>query len=201
MKIIKKVISIMMLCTMCTCVLVGCGSSSSEQKTSGITIGDSLSVDSVIVKAFDETQYDVAELKSMMDSEAADYNSLNGAGKVTAGDAVVNNGFVEAHMSYATAEDYAAFNSRCLKISSLDAALSDGSVSVALKDIKNDTIVNPTTIEDTESLYLVITDEVGLVTCPGNVIYISDGVEPASKKAATVTDNMDGLAYIIFKLK
>lgn len=196
-----KITRYAMAIVMCGALLVGCGTKEQELKTSGLVIDEELSIEATIVKPFDETLYNVAELKTMMDSEAADYNAVVGAGHVTAGDASVQDGIVNAVMTYASAEDYASFNSRYLKIRGLGAAINEGMIGVALKDLKNDSIVNLTSIEDTDGLYLVVTDEVGTVTCPGKVLYISDGVDAKTKNAVTVTDNMDGLAYIIFKLK
>ena len=178
-----------------------CGSKQEEVQTSGIAINENMEIEALVVESFDETVYDVNELKAMMDSEANEYNSTNGAGKITAGEAVVTEGKVSATMIYQTAEDYASFNRRNLKLKELSEAVKAGDINVALRSTKEDLVVNPASIEDMSGLYLVVTDEVGTVTCPGKVQYISDGVEIQTKNVVSVTDNMDGLAYIVFKMK
>ena len=48
---------------------------------------------------------------------------------------------------------------------------------------------------------MLITDETGYITLPGKVKYLSSGVENVTAKQVNVTEEMDGLAYIVYSRK
>jgi len=180
-------------------LLCGCGIGDSKNVETGITINKDMSVDAVIVSDFDESVYSVTELQEMMESEAAEHNAQNGAGTITPGTASVSEGRVTVTMTYATADDYAVFNDRFLRAESLENILSGGAPSVAIKDIKTGESVDVTTLNNPDKLIMVVTDEPGVIKLPGKAVYVSDGVETMTKSSVRVSEDMDGLAYIIYR--
>lgn len=179
-------------------LLMGCGGKSIDMDTSKMTINDDFSIKSEIVDDFDESLYDSAELAAMMDKEASEFNATYGAGLVTTGEVVTQDGRVKASMNFASDESYAQFNSRFCKLMSLDEANSSGSLAVAFRSVKDNEVTDINSLKKSDQLYVLITDEIGVVECPGKVMYISDGVETMTKTSVSVTEGMDGLAYIIF---
>lgn len=179
----------------------GCGEAETVTDASGITVNEDMSVASHIVDDFDESVYSQSELQDMIVQESADYCSEYGAGTVSAAVPVVTDGTVSVDMTFASAEDYSQFNLRRLDILTLEQAVADGKVNISLQSIKDGTAADVSAIENKDGMYLLITDETGYVTLPGKVLYISDGVETVNKKQVLVTDEMDGLAYIVFSNK
>ena len=97
--------------------------------------------------------------------------------------------------------DYAEFNTRRFVVESFEEAMASDLVKVSVKSVKDMTQTDLDTLNKTDDLYVLITDETGQVSFPGKVLYVSDGVESVSNKQINVTDNMDGLAYIVYENK
>lgn len=201
MKIImKKIISMMTVSVLAVSILAACGSGDDE-KVSGREIHKDGSVTGRIVREFDETLYSVDGLKSMMDEEIRSYNFDHAGDHITAGEVTCTEGILDCVIEYASADDYAEFNSRRFVIESFEEAMASDIVKVSVKSVKDMAQTDLNTLDKTEALYVLITDETGQVTFPGKVLYVSDGVDPVSKKQINVTDNMDGLAYIVYENK
>lgn len=181
-------------------VLVGCG----EEETltaSGIIVKEGSIIEAHLVEDFDEAVYSVSELDNMIKNEVSEYNSTHAMSAVTAQPVTIENGAVHLVMTFATPDDYTEFNSRRLYIDSLEAALKDNKIGASMRNVKTGEKADLSAIENPEKYSLMITDEVGVVVCPGKIAFVSDGVEINDKKQLTVTDEMDGLAYIIFANK
>ena len=196
----KKIINTMAVAAMAVCVLASCGSKADEN-VSGREIHKDGSVTGRIVREFDETLYSVDGLKSMMDEEIRSYNFDHAGEHITAGDVSCTEGILTCIMNYASAEDYAEFNTRRFVIESFEEAMASDLVKVSVKSVKDMTQTDLDTLNKTDDLYVLITDETGQVSFPGKVLYVSDGVESVSNKQINVTDNMDGLAYIVYENK
>lgn len=197
---LKKCIRGSIIILLAVLALTGCG----EKEVEGVT-GKEISSDghmkAVIVRDFDESLYSKDELLNMMNTEADRYNTATTPDAVKVVSVECEEGVLTAVMEYLSATDYSAFNDRRYVMESLDDARANGDIRVSLRDVADMSDVNPDTIEETDKLELIITDEVGYITCPGKVRYISDGVEPVTSKQINVTEDMDGLAYIIYQHK
>lgn len=197
---VKKVNNLVLLSFITGLFLTGCGESEVTGETGKVIAADG-SVKATIVRDFDESLYSVSELEDMMNSEAADYNSSNGAGNVSVVSVECVDNKVTAVMDYKSDRDYSSFNSRYFTRESCDEAIANGSLRVSMKDVSSLEGVDISSITGSDKLDVLVTDEVGYLTLPGKVRYISDGVEVVTKKQVLVSDNMDGLAYIIFSRK
>ena len=196
----KKLISIFTLAIMTIVGLTACGSKDGGD-VSGREIHKDGSVTAKIVREFDETLYSVDGLKSMMDEEIRSYNFDHAGDMIQAGEVSCTEGILTCVIEYSSADDYAEFNTRRFVIESFDDAMASDLVKVSVKSVKDMDQADLSTLDNTGTLYVLITDETGQVTFPGKVRYVSDGVEVVSGKQINVTDNMDGLAYIIYENK
>ena len=196
----KRIINMSVAVVLILAALTSCGSEG-EVQVSGREIHKDGSVTATIVREWDESLYSVDGLKTMMDEEIRDYNFEHAGDKIAAGEVKCEEGILTCVIDYSTDEDYSGFNSRRFVVESLDEAMASDLVKISVKSVKDQTQKDLGSIEKADTLSVLITDETGRVTFPGKVLYISDGVEPVSKKAIEVTENMDGLAYIIFENK
>ncbi len=182
------------------CALTSCG----KDVTEGASVREihkDGTITATIVTDFDETLYNIDELKSMMNREIDDYNFGHAGEKVTAGDVTCTEGVLTCIMNYAAAEDYAEFNTRRFVVESFEEALSSDLVRISVNSVEDMAQTDLSTIQDTGKLSVFITDETGYVTFPGKVRYISHGVEVVGKKQIDVTEDMDGLVYVIYENK
>ena len=199
----KNCISNLCRCAIITALMsqvVACGITK-QAVASGITINDDSSIQGIIIEEFDENQYSITELESFINSEVNDYNAQNGVGRVSAISPELKEGKVVVTMDYASFDDYAAFNNRRLQKFSLNEAISQGMLGVAFKDAKDGNVTDVSTVDKPEEYSLVITDEPGAINTPGKIAYVSDGVVVDGKTRAIISDDMDGLAYIIYSNK
>ena len=193
-------IALVMITLLVSCIFTGCGEKEVEG-VSGCVIGKDGSVEATIVRDFDQSLYDVGELKSMMDEEIRTYNFDHAGDRISAGDVECTDGVLTCVIDYASGDDYAEFNTRRFVIEEFEEAMASDLVRVSVKSVPDLEQTDLKTLEDTSHLYVLITDEPGYVTFPGKVRYFSDGVERITKKQIHVTDDMDGLAYIIYESK
>ena len=183
-----------------TLSLFGCGSAPT-QGLSGREIHKDGTIEAVIVRDFDESRYSVADLKSMIDEEISGYNFDHAGDKISAGDVSCTEGVLTCVMNYSSDEDYAGFNSRRFVVEDFATAMDSDLVKISVKSVKDLTQADLDTVTDGDALSVLITDEPGYVIFPGKVRYISDGVEILDKKTVNVSEDMDGLAYIIYEIK
>ena len=196
----KKGLKKLLVLMLAGMILVGCGVGKTDD-IPGIVINDDMSIKSVIVEQFDESLYSVSELKNMIDSEVSDYNSSYGMGKVTSQDPEMSDGNVKVVMNFASASDFAAFNNQRLEVMTLSDAVSQNMLGVGFVNVKDNQLANVSLIDEPDLYYVLITDQIGAVTCPGKIAYVSAGVTTESKTKASISEDMDGLAYIIFMNK
>jgi len=178
-------------------LLTGCGTTA-KKDTQGLTLNEDGSIKSVIVEEFDESLYSVAELQTMMNNEISEYNQMVGAGRITAEDAVVEEGNVKVVINYSRGEDYVAFNNRRLEIINLKDALENNMLNVGFVDANKNEPFDLKSVDEPNLYTVIITDEPGMVTCPNRISYFSDGVTLESKNQVMVSEDMDGLAYIVY---
>ena len=192
--------ALILTCALMICALTSCGKDVTEGKSVREIHKDG-TITSTIVADFDETLYNVDELKSMMNEEIDSYNFSHAGEKVTAGEVTCTEGVLTCIMNYATGDDYAEFNTRRFVIEPFEEALSSDLVRISVNSVDDNTQTDLSAIKDTGKLSVFITDETGYVTFPGKVRYISHGVDVIGKKQIDVTEEMDGLVYVIFENK
>lgn len=196
----RKIISSLIITVLSSMLMVGCAMPSKTADT-GITLNEDGSIINVIVEDFDVSLYDLAELQTMINSEVAEYNQIAGVGKVTAEDAVLEETNVKVTMNFATTDDYVSFNSRRFEVLNLKDAIENGTLNVGFIDADSNSPFDIKTVDEPNLYNVIITEETGMITCPGKIAYFSDGVTLENKKKAFVSEDMDGLAYIVYRSK
>lgn len=195
----KKILSRLIIFLLMISTLAGCGQKEEVITSSGMSINKDFSITAHLVEDFDLSKYSVDELKAMLVDEIGAYATHGNAEAITANEPVAQDGTILLTMNYQTAQDYSEFNGRTLYIASLSEAVANSKISISLKSAKDGSTIDASSIENVDKYAVVITDEAGWMTTPGKIAYYSDGVTIIEKKKANISNDMDGLAYIVFE--
>lgn len=179
--------------------LTACSMGEEESQVSVLKDG---TVDSVIVEGFDKSYYDKDELQQMILEEVSTYNRNAGSGVISVEKVSVEDGEAKVRMTYACADDYAAFNDGIFFIGSVQEAQEAG---YDLNKVLSSTTDNLATVGMSDMLAMkdvniLITDMKTQVVLNGKAAYISGNVT-VDKKLKTVffDETSEGLAYILYK--
>ena len=93
--------------------LCACGQNTAKEETS-VKLEKDGAVVNTIIEDFDETLYNVEDLKSMVLNEVAAFNSASGDKGISVEKLEVKDGKVTVAMTYANAEKYTEFNDKIL---------------------------------------------------------------------------------------
>ena len=155
--------------------LTACGSGAdAEQETvNSLTLDKDGSVENMIIEGFDKDYYDLDGLNTMINDSAA---------------------------------SYMGYNNKTLFVGTIQEAYSEGyDLNISLTDVKDssNTIGKQELLEMGEKHIVIIqlpstmTDGMRL-QCFGEILYISDGVNPVSKKTADI-EQSQGVSVVVFK--
>ena len=162
-----------------TMILSGCGSSY-EASDSTVFILKNGKVVSVDVEDFAEDTYSLSDLQAYVESALETYTSVNGSKSVTLTDLSVEEDVASLTLTYASVEDYAAFNDTELYTGTVIQALRDGyTFDVSFKKASDGEEVSVSEVLDSEKLNLVIIKANTTVTVPGEIVYYSFDGEAA----------------------
>lgn len=178
--------------------LCACGQNAAGEETS-VKFQQDGTVVNTIIEDFDETLYNVDELKNMVLREVAAFNS-NG-NKVSVDKLEVNDNKVTVVMTYGGAGQYAEFNEKILFSGTVLEAYEQGlNLDITLTSTKKD----GGQIGEEEILQLgdhgiIILEEPIKVVTTSKILYASDNVEILSAKTARVMEGTENVAYLIMK--
>lgn len=196
-----KKIKYLLLILIISLMLAACGNPATKDPDSNISIEKNGSVEAVIIDSFEQSYYNLDELKTMIDTEIDGYNQVSGK-KIELKKLSLDNDIVRVIMSYDSTEDYAAFNSQTLFVGSYDEAVAKGySMNVILSSAVNpsQTISEPD-IKAFNKEKIVITDAAETIYVPGKILYISDNATVLEgAKSAKSSGLNNGLIYIVYK--
>ena len=175
---------------------------SGAKEESSVSLSDDGAVKTAIVEDFDKSYYDKDELQQMILEEVTSYNRSSGQGAVTVDKISVEEGIARVRMTYASSEDYAAFNDGIFFVGTISEAQQAG------YDL-NKVLVSVTDSLDTigmsdmlamKDVKILITDMKETISLDGRAFYISSNVT-ADKKCKTVSfdEASEEMAYIIYK--
>lgn len=180
-------------------LLAGC---SMEEEQSQVSLLKDGTVEATIIETFDKSYYDKDELQQMILEEAASYNRSVAQGAVSVDKVSVENGIAKVKMTYASAEDYGAFNDGIFFTGSVSQAREAGydlnkvlsSTTDALATVGMSDILAMTDVS------ILITDMKDPVVLNGKATYISGNVTVDRKlKTVSFDESSEGLAYILYK--
>lgn len=192
----KKTIAMIVSCIP---FLFGCGNSFD---TSSMTITKDGMIESYIVEDFAATYYDAGELEQ---SIMADVNSFNADYEnevIVLKEFVVEEGILNATITYENADIYEEFNEEELFIGSMAEAIEKGyKFDVPFYSVDNlSQKAEYDAIKKENNYHVVIFTEPVNVKVSDKVVYISDGLQKGDgAKKVMVTDNTKEIYYIIYE--
>lgn len=188
--------------------LTACGSGAdAEQETvNSLILDKDGSVENMIIEGFDKDYYDLDGLNAMIKDSIEQYCRQNPSADITLKGSEVSDGQVRVSMKYDSAASYMGYNSETLFVGTVQEAYSAGyDLNISLTDVKDssNTIGKQELLEMGEKHIVIIqlpstmTDGMRL-QCFGEILYISDGVNPVSKKTADI-EQSQGVSVVVFK--
>lgn len=195
----KKKISILLIAGVM--VLSACGSLKSSEEETSISLNKDGSITSCIIESFDKDYYLQDELQQMILSEAASYNRSVGESRISVEKVEVAEQIATVEMTYATAEDYNAFNEVCFFVGSPSKAEEAGydlNVVLSNTEDRNETI-GKADILSMEDMTLLITDVPERVEFSGKALYADDHAALSENQKALLSAEDRGISYVLFK--
>lgn len=176
--------------------LTGCSFGDSD--TNSIYLNDKGKVKGTIIEDFSESYYDEAELKALIDQSISDYNQ-NGE-QVKVNKFKVSNSVAKLVTEYNTTEDYADFNDVEFFYGTVREAVDAGylfDIEFVSADDKN--TVAGSTIKSLENYHVVVFEEKITLKLDKKILFASQNASIDSKKEVTLSEESEGLAYVIFE--
>ena len=180
--------------------LCACGQEAATEETS-VKFEKDGTVVNTIIEEFDETLYNVEDLKSMVLSEVASYNSVSGEKSISVDKLEADGGKVTVAMTFAGAEKYADFNEKVLFSGTVAEAYGAGyDLNVTLDSTKKDggQIGKEEILAMNDSGIIILEEPIAVMT-QSKIVYASSNVEVLSAKSAKVTDTEQSLAYLVIQ--
>lgn len=182
----KYIVRLISTCTLAMLILVGCGAAKVPEvvDVTSLVIDGSGVVTSYLVDEFDKDYYSIDDLTDMAVEEAAAYNTQKQSGEIIplTVDKVEkladgSNKVVVKHI-YDSAATYADYNGGVLFYGTVAEAADAGySLSITMKNVKDNTLYTEAQLMQNEEKYLLITDAKAVIYCPGKVTYVSEGAD------------------------
>ena len=175
---------------------------SGAEEDSSVSISNDGAVKTAIVEDFDKSYYDKDELQQMILEEVASYNRSSGQGAVTVDKVSVEEGIARVRMTYASSEDYAAFNDGIFFVGTVSEAQQAGydlnKVLISVSDSLD--TVGMSDMLAMKDVKILITDMKETISLDGRALYISSNVTTDKKcKTVSTSEASEEMAYIIYK--
>lgn len=197
-KTAKILLLILSMITVCLC---GCAEKEQDIDTTTLIVQKNGQVTDAIVESFEQGYYSAMELQSMLNEEVAAYNQKVGkedAATVSRFD--VNSGVARVFVDFKEGKDYADFNQREFFLGSINEAYETGvNLDVALKSTEGEETLSKEDLLEMGKYKILILDEHVNVVLYKKILYTSANVEIISDKEARISDEADGLAYLVFR--
>lgn len=166
------------------------------KEPAAVSIGEEGTVTETIQEELDQVYYDAEELRSMIDSEVAAYNSGHGENAVQVISYEAANGQVKLVMEYASSEDYSEFNNIEFYYGSMIGAQLEGYLfDVSYKKVRNG-VVEGSAVSGSEvikcmaDMVLVVRAPLE-VQVPGKVLYTSTNAEVHAADVVNATGEQE----------
>ena len=205
---LKQAARLTALLSLCFIMLAGCGRSGVPAAITvpTISVSDKGAVTSYLVSDFDKDYYDIDELHSMAEEEAAQYNSSHNAPQDSPYVSVESvemasdkSARAVVTMKFKNTEAYGGFNGTTLYYGTIAQAHEEGfDLDVELVSVKDGASVGRKEIYDMSARHILIINEKLNVVCPKKPLYISKGAVLNSDGTVDLTQT-EGSAYIILK--
>ena len=195
-----KKIGFILICVFLVASLGGCAGSENSEDVTTVSVDKNGKVTGTIVEALDKDYYDIDELKTMINTDIQQYNTEAGEEKITLDSSDITSEKAVVKMTYADAENYAAFNDMIFFAGTVTEAKEAGYEieSSRLKGIDETTDVESLLTDST--MRIIIMEEPVQIHTFGNIKAMSDEMTLVNKKEAVAAENEDAqLHMILFK--
>lgn len=196
-----KKIGLMLLSILISMALFGCEQEKSDDATT-VSVEKNGKVVASIVEDFDKEYYSEDELKEMIASDIAKYNTSSGDENVKLDTVSVSDGVARTTLIHKDSESYAGFNGVTFFEGTVADAYNAGYSfdDVVLKSAAEDGVtLDKSGILAEGNMHIVITDENINIRTFNNIAYISSNVTLVNKKEAVVAGTEEPVTYILFK--
>lgn len=176
--------------------LTGCSFGDSD--TSCIYLNDKGKVKGTIVEDFSESYYSETELEALINESVSDYNQDGEHVKVDK--FKVNDSVATLVTEYDTVEDYATFNGVELFYGTVNEAVEKGyDFDVDFVSIDDNNTIAGATIKSLGNYHVAIFEENVTLKLDKKILFASQNTSAQGKKAVTMSEDAEGLAYVIFE--
>lgn len=180
--------------------LAGCGKAKGPASESSITFHRDGTVNSVVVEDFDESFYQVQEMKQMIEREIVLYNEKHQDGKVTLVSCEAADGKACVELQFKRGADYAAFNRAELFFGTVEEAILEGyCVNIKLKNVLGDNIIHSDHLSDFSDYHMIVLKDHAMLHTYDSILYTSANVELNDDKSAYLSGDSTGYGYLMIK--
>lgn len=182
-------------------LLAGCAEQTKAPTETGLKVEKSGEIVSTIVESFEKEYYSQASLQEMIEDEITSYQK-NGA--ITLNKVEVqeteNGNTVTVEITYASGQDYAAFNDTKLFFGTVSEAQAAGyAIPTDLVSVKEDRTITSEELDGMKEKYVFITNESLPVTLPEKVAFVTQDTEIISSNCIKAREEGAKLTYVIMK--
>ena len=175
----------------------GCALGKGNITQDTIIVNKKGTVSGVIVQDFSKDQYNQEELSKMIQEEIAAYDSSSEKVKLNKFEVTEDNK-VYADISYATDEDYKAFNDMDFFCGTVSDAYGAGYAFADMQSVNSgESGLDAKSVLEKSTMNVVVFSEATAVKVPGKIAYVSEGVSIIGKKEARTES--EGTFYIIYE--
>jgi len=191
---------LLVLSVVSTCIC-GCTTKEIDADATTLFINKNGSITDAIVEEFDENYYSATEMQAMLNDELATYNqSVNNESAAVISKFEVLGGVAKVFIDFASGMDYATFNDTAFFAGTVNQAYEQGhELDVTMKSVNGDEILKKADILEKGKYKIVILEEHVNVVLYKKILFASANVELINDKQAKISEEAEGLAYIIYK--
>lgn len=182
--------------------LCACGQNKEEaRQETEIAVQKDGSLVNTIVEDFDETLYNVENLRNMILGEVAEFYSSSGEKNITVDKVEASKGKITVVMKYAKAEAYEQYNGKTCFLGTVAQAHEAGkNLEIELLSAKKgEAAISKEDLLTMGESQLLIIEEPVKVSTYSKILYASENVEILSSKSARIVSDGENPAYLILK--
>lgn len=178
--------------------LTGCSLKSFDADTNTVYVKKDGSVMEAIIEDFSESYYDEKELESVINDSIDEYNG--DTEKIKVEKFSVKDSTAKLITNYKTAEDFANFNEEDFFAGTISEAIKAGyDFDQEFTNLEEKIDISSETIQSLTQYKVVIFEEKAEIKTDSKIAYISNNVELVNEKTAKLTEDAEGLGYIVYE--
>lgn len=194
MKNFKAYIAVVLMLMLVT----GCSLKDFDADTNTVYVKKDGSVMEAIIEDFSESYYDETELETLINESIDEYN--DGSEKIKVEKYNVKDDVAKLITNYKTASDFANFNEVDFFTGTIsDAIKNDFDFDQEFTGIEEHNTIGTETIKSLTQYKVVIFEENVEIKTDSKILYISNNAQLVNDKTAKLTDEAQGLAYIVYE--